>query len=211
MVKHTEDERDYNLGYARERETFSEAAKVSACIEKCKQLNRALLAIFVAFCCLTAYGVYEMNYLKESVESLNKKGLEEKSPDEDKVYVYNMEDVLMQTGLAEENRKFESDMAALEKEINKAEKKVRSMKDKKLQKEYREMYMKSLTLKRDNIVSEHEKFMKSLLKNTNKALAETVKENNIKVIFNNKAVIFSTNYVTDVTPIVAEKLKAEME
>lgn len=117
----------------------------------------------------------------------------------------------MQTGLADENRKFEANMANLETEIDKAEKKVNSMKDKKLQKEYREMYMKSLTLKRDNLVEEHEKFMKSLLKNINKTLAEVAKEHRVKVVFNNKAVIFSTNFVTDITSIVSEKLKERME
>lgn len=126
-------------------------------------------------------------------------------------YVYNMEAVLMQSGLADENRKFETNMANLETEIDKAEKKVKSMKDEKLKKEYREMYMKSLTLKRDTLIEEHEKFMKSLLKNINKTLAEVANNYGVKVIFNNKSVVFSTNYVTDITPIVSAKLKARME
>lgn len=129
----------------------------------------------------------------------------------DNTYVYNMEAVLMQTGLADENRKFEADMANLEKEIDEAERKVKSMKDKKLQNEYREMYMKSLTLKRDTLVEEHEKFMKSLLKNINKALSEVAREKNMKVILSNKAVVYSTNYVTDITPAVAAKLKEKMD
>ncbi len=145
---------------------------------------------------IVLYNSYMINSLKHNIEH---------------TYVYNMEAVLMQTGLAEENRKFESDMVGLEKEIDAAEKKVKSMKDKKLQEEYREMYMKSLTLKRNTLVEDHEKFMKSLLKNINKTLAEVAKKNNVKVIFSNKAVIFSTNYVTDVTPVVAKKLKEKMD
>ncbi|MBQ9271265.1 MAG: OmpH family outer membrane protein [Alphaproteobacteria bacterium] len=145
---------------------------------------------------IVLYNSYMINSLKHNIEH---------------TYVYNMEAVLMQTGLAEENRKFESDMVGLEKEIDAAEKKVKSMKDKKLQEEYREMYMKSLTLKRNTLVEDHEKFMKSLLKNINKTLTEVAKKNNVKVIFSNKAVIFSTNYVTDVTPVVAKKLKEKMD
>ncbi len=158
--------------------------------------NKKLAAILIVCACLLGYNTYEVQRLKHVV---------------DHTYVYNMEAVLMQTGLADENRKFEANMANLETEIDKAEKKVNSMKDKKLQKEYREMYMKSLTLKRDNLVEEHEKFMKSLLKNINKTLAEVAKEHRVKVVFNNKAVIFSTNFVTDITSIVSEKLKERME
>ena len=155
-----------------------------------------LVSVVAILAVLNVYSLIKLHQLSKTI---------------DNTYVYNMEAVLMQTGLADENRKFETSMADLEKEIDAAESKVKSMKDKKLQNEYREMYMKSLTLKRNTLVEEHEKFMKSLLKNINKTLAETARENNVKVIFSNKAVIFSTNYVTDITPIVAAKLKEEME
>ncbi|MBR1825004.1 MAG: OmpH family outer membrane protein [Alphaproteobacteria bacterium] len=158
--------------------------------------NGLLIFVVLLLYGLVGYNTYEIKSLKHNV---------------DHTYVYNMEAVLMQTGMADENRKFETNMANLEKEIDAAEKKVKSMKDKKLQEEYREMYMKSLTLKRNTLVEEHEKFMKSLLKNINKTLAEVAKDNNVKVIFSNKAIIFSTNYVTDVTPTVAAKLKTKME
>ena len=49
------------------------------------------------------------------------------------------------------------------------------------------------------------------LKNINKTLAEVANNYGVKVIFNNKSVVFSTNYVTDITPIVSAKLKARME
>lgn len=163
---------------------------------KNKYNAKILIAALIICVCLLGYNTYEVQRLKHVV---------------DHTFVYNMEEVLMQTGLADENRKFEANMADLEKEIDKAEKKVNSMKDKKLQQEYREMYMKSLTLKRDNLIEEHEKFMKSLLKNINKTLSEVAKKHHVKVIFNNKAVIFSTKYVTNITPLVTAKLKEEME
>lgn len=207
MAKKTEQEQTLDLGDVEEKNPPRVEKKSAAKAEKSdskspaqlKKLNldkKPLLIIIFILCVLLGYNTYEVQRLKHVV---------------DHTFVYDIEAVLMQTGLADENRKFEANMAELENEIDKAEKKVNSMKDKKLQEEYREMYMKSLTLKRDNLVEEHEKFMKSLLKNINKTLAEVAKKHHVKVIFNNKAVVFSTKYVTNITPLVAAKLKEKME
>ena len=205
MAKKTEQEQTLDLGDVEEknppRVEKKSSAKTASSVEQMPtpntQKNNSLLAVIVGILVLlNAFYIYEIVKLNKVINH---------------TFVYNMEAVLLQTGLADENRKFEANMADLEQEIDKAEKKVNSMKDKKLQAEYREMYMKSLTLKRDNLVEEHEKFMKTLLKNVNKTLAEVAKRHNVKVIFNNKAVIFSTNYVTDVTPLVSAKLKEKME
>ena len=205
MAKKTEQEQTLDLGDVEQKNSprveKKSSAKIASSVEQMPtpntQKNNSLLAVIVGILVLlNALYIYEIVKLNKVINH---------------TFVYNMEAVLLQTGLADENRKFEANMADLEQEIDKAEKKVNSMKDKKLQAEYRDMYMKSLTLKRDNLVEEHEKFMKTLLKNVNKTLAEVAKRHNVKVIFNNKAVIFSTNYVTDVTPLVSAKLKEKME
>ena len=204
MRKKSELEQTLDLGDAEEKnltkpqkEKKIKAAETVVSPEQPRQKERIWLFLIIVLLVIsnvyTLYKVYELNHTVNHT------------------YVYNMEAVLMQTGMADENRKFEANMAGLEKEIDAAEKKVKSMKDKKLQEEYREMYMKSLTLKRDTLIEEHEKFMKNLLKNINKALSEVAKERKVKVIFSNKSVIFSTNFVKDVTPIVAQKLKVKME
>ena len=159
----TSDSENKKMTLQQEADNKKEAQKCNSCG------NVVLFLVVLSLYVLLGYNAYEINALQHNIEH---------------TYVYNMEAVLMQTGLADENRKFETNMADLEKEIDAAEKKVKSMKDEKLRQEYRDMYMKSLTLKRNTLVEEHEKFMKSLLKNVKKTLAEVAKENDVKVIFN---------------------------
>ncbi len=127
-----------------------------------------------------------------------------------KVYVYSMENVLLLAGMADENKQYQIEMDKLGKEIDAAKKKLNGMKDKKLKQEYSDMYMKSLTLKRDTLVETHEKFMANLLKNVNRALLAVTDKYKAPTIFTAKSIAVHTPNVVDVTDEISKYLKDTM-
>ena len=135
----------------------------------------------------------------------------EKVVDHDsKIYVYSMENVLLLAGMADENKKHQIELDKLEKEIDAAKKKLNSIKDKKLKQEYSEVYMKSLSLKRDTLVETHKKFMDNLLKNTNRALLAVTEKYKAPTIFSAKSIVVHTPNVVDVTEEISNYLKDTM-
>lgn len=127
------------------------------------------------------------------------------------VYVFNMEGALLMAGMDEENQQFKADLYNLEKDIDAANKKLDTIKDKKLKKEYQEMYMNSLKIKRDDLIKEHEKFVNAISKNVSKALVKVASEHNVETIFSYKSIAVTTPYVVDVTPRIVEILKKKMD
>lgn len=127
------------------------------------------------------------------------------------VYVYNMEGALVLAGMADENQQFEAELRNLESDIDASTRKLKTIKDAKLKEEYQEMYMKSLKIKRDDLIKKHEKFVTDISKNVNKALIKVADKNNVSTIYMMKAIAVNTPYVVDVTPQIAEILKKKMD
>lgn len=127
-----------------------------------------------------------------------------------KIYVYSMENVLLLAGMADENKQHQIELDKLEKEIDAAQKKLNGIKDKKLKQEYSEVYMKSLSLKRDTLVETHEKFMSNLLKNVNRALLAVTEKYKAPTIFAAKSIAVHTPNVVDVTDEISKYLKDTM-
>ena len=126
------------------------------------------------------------------------------------VYIYNMENTLLLAGMADENQQFEKELTQLEKEIDASTKKLSTIKDEKLKQEYQDMYMKSLKIKRDDLIKKHEEFVQTLSKNVNKSLVKVAEKNHVATIFAARAIAVTTPYVVDVTPQIAEILKKKM-
>ncbi len=149
--------------------------------------------------------------LLANVFSMHKINELEKVVDHDsKVYVYSMENVLLLAGMADENKQYQIEMDKLGKEIDAAQKKLNGMKDKKLKQEYSDMYMKSLTLKRDTLVETHDKFMANLLKNVNRALLTVTAKYKAPTIYTAKSIAVHTPNVIDVTDEISDYLKDNM-
>ena len=127
------------------------------------------------------------------------------------IYVYNMENSLLLAGMAEENQKFEADMYDLEKEIDAAMEKLKTIKDQKLKEEYQEMYMNSLKIKRDDLIKAHEEFVNNLSKNVGKALVKVANKYKVATIFSTKSIAVTTPYVVDVTPQIVDILRKKMD
>ncbi len=127
--------------------------------------------------------------------------------DNRKIYVFSMEDTVMALGMLENRRQFEMKVGKLNEEVRAAEKKVKGIKDKAVQSEYSEVYMKSLQIKRDNLIEEYEKQMSDLTKRINSALESIVVEQKLPVVWASKNIAVSTQEVIDITPEVVAKLQ----
>ncbi|MBQ7632764.1 MAG: hypothetical protein IJS88_01450 [Alphaproteobacteria bacterium] len=136
--------------------------------------------------------------------------LEKRVSHDSNIYVYSMENVLLLAGMAEENKEYQIEFDKLAKDIDAAQKKLNSIKDKKLRQEYSEVYMKSLQLKRDTLVETHDKFKADLLKNINRALLAVTEKYNAPTIFYAKSIAVHTPNVVDVTDEISKYLKDTM-
>lgn len=136
--------------------------------------------------------------------------LAQRVDDNRKIYMYNMEETLKLAGIPESSQKFESDIASLEREVQEAQEKIKTLKEAQVKEEFSEMYLRSLKMKRDELISKYSESMQDVLSVINSALEEVARENNVHTIFMANAIAISTEYVVDVTPQVVKKMQEQM-
>ncbi len=124
-----------------------------------------------------------------------------------KVYIYNLEEVLMTLNIVEEKQKFEAEIVKLNDELLEAEKKIKSLQDAKVKENFSQMYLSNLRLKRDELIAGYEKKVKDLTDKVNIALAEIAKGKGASTIFLRDVVAVNTPYVEDVTTEVINRVK----
>lgn len=124
-----------------------------------------------------------------------------------KIYVYDLQEVIRHTGIAEAKQKYEQDVISLNEDLLAAEKKIKSLKDAKVKEDFSEVYLKNLRLKRDELVENYEKSISELTGKINVALAEIAKEKDTSAIFVRDIIVVKTPYVEDVTDDVIKHLK----
>ena len=101
---------------------------------------------------------------------------------------------------------FEKNVRAINKEIEEARKKIQKLEKSKVKKDFAELYMRSLTLKKDNMQKDHEKALQNAVDSINAALDKIMKEKKIPAIFKADAIAYSSGNVIDVTPEVIDLL-----
>jgi len=127
--------------------------------------------------------------------------------DNRRIYVYNMEETLLAAGIPASSQQFESDIASLEREVADAQEKIKTLKEAQVKEEFSDMYLRSLKMKRDELINKYSESMQVVLDAINQALEEVARENNVHTIFLSSAIAVSTEYVVDVTPQVIAKMK----
>ena len=178
-----------------------------------KKYNR-MLRITAGVSCLALVGLALFTYSLEQriarVEA-NTSQIEDKLAkrvdDNRKIYVYNMEETLLAAGIPASSQQFESDIASLEREVADAQEKIKTLKEAQVKEEFSDMYLRSLKMKRDELINKYSESMQVVLDAINQALEEVARENNVHTIFLSSAIAISTEYVVDVTPQVIEKMK----
>ncbi len=127
--------------------------------------------------------------------------------DNRKIYVYNMEETLLAAGIPASSQQFETDIASLEREVADAQEKIKTLKEAQVKEEFSDMYLRSLKMRRDELINKYSESMQVVLNAINQALEEVARENNVHTIFLSSAIAISTEYVVDVTPQVIEKMQ----
>lgn len=123
-----------------------------------------------------------------------------------KVYVYDLQKVLLSTNLVETKQQYEQDIVKLNNELLAAEKKIKTLKDAKVKEDFSTVYFSNLRLKRDELVSQYEKNVQETTNKINAALSEIAKQQNISTIFVSDMIVVKTPYIIDVTNEVIEKI-----
>ena len=148
----------------------------------------------------------DVQMLKSQVANMNAE-LSQKFEEGNKVYVFSMEETILAMGMLDKKRLFEQRVNRLNDEVRAAEKKLNSIKDKSVRSEYSEVYMKSLQIKRNNLITDYEKEMTDLTNRINKALEDVVSERNLPVVLTAKDIAVTTQNVVDITKDVIAKLQ----
>ena len=109
--------------------------------------------------------------------------------------------------IIEVKKNYEESLVKLNDELIETEKKIKSLKDAKVQKDVLQTYLKSLKIKRDEIVSNYEKAVAELSEKMNKALDAVVKEKNVPAIFVQNAIAIKTPNTVDLTQDIIAQMK----
>ncbi len=133
--------------------------------------------------------------------------LAQRVDDNRRIYVYNMEETLRAAGVPASSQQFETDIASLEREVTDAQEKIKTLKEAQVKEEFSDMYLRSLRMRRDELINKYSESMQVVLNAINKALEEVARENNVHTIFLSSAIAISTEYVVDVTPQVIERMQ----
>lgn len=124
-----------------------------------------------------------------------------------KIYVYSLDEVLLKSQVLETKQKFDAEIVKLNEELKVGEKKIKSLKDKKVKIDFSDIYLKNLRNKRDELVENYQKTVEEVTQKINTALEEIVKEKEIPAVFVKKAIAIPSPYVIDITDEVVEKIK----
>ena len=146
--------------------------------------------------------LYVTDYLQQRVDNL-----EEELDKSRKVYVYNLQAAVVESNMIKIKEDFEKNVEALNKEIDEARKKIQKLEKSNVKKDFAELYLRSLTLKKDNMLKDHKKALQDAADDINAALDKIIKEKKIPAIFKVDAIAYSSDNIVDVTPEVINLLK----
>lgn len=182
--------------------------------ENKRQKNNIMLSVVAGAVCLALIGLAYFTYsLEKRITKVEndtaqmEDNLAKRVDDNRKIYVYSMEETLRAAGIPASSQQFETDIASLEKEVADAQEKIKTLKEAQVQEEFSDMYLRSLKMRRDELINKYSESMQVVLNAINQALEEVARENNVHTIFLSSAIAISTEYVVDVTPQVIEKMK----
>lgn len=128
-----------------------------------------------------------------------------------KIYVFSLDDTVLSLGMLDKKKLFEQKVNKLNDEVRAAEKKLKGIKDQSVRSEYSEVYMKSLQIKRNNLIMDYEKEMAELNNRINKALEDVVVEQKLPAVWSAKNIAVATPDVVDITEAVIAKLQKSEE
>ena len=124
-----------------------------------------------------------------------------------KIYIYDLEAVVASSNLVTLKQEFEQKIQELSKELEEAQKKIKSIKDSKIKADFSDVYLNSLKLKRDDMVKAYDEIMIQATENINIAVKEVVIAKKASTIVSSKSITVKTDYVVDLTPEISALVK----
>ena len=179
-------------------------AKIQKKINYFTMANCSMILSIVAFLAVVTCYV-QIGFLKAQSETLRAE------LQTNKIYYYNLENVIASSSLVGIRNDFETKLQALAVEVETAQKKIQSIKDAKVKDDFTEMYMKSLKMKRDDLLKAYDEAMIQATDNVNEALKEIAEEKNVSTIFTSKALAVTTDDTIDLTQEIIEIVNKKNE
>lgn len=141
------------------------------------------------------------------MQDISDKNMQESITQNKKVYVYDLEKTLKGIKLDEINNEFSNQIAILGDEVTSAQKKISSLKETKDKDDFSEVYLQSLKLKRDNMITEYNRTLENITEQVNKTVSEIADEKGASAVFDKRIVASQSKYVEDITEEVIKRVK----
>lgn len=117
-----------------------------------------------------------------------------------KTYVYDINRVVANhPDLVALQQNYVNQLADLNKQLENANKKLADIKDKKAKAEFSEVYLSTLTLKRDTLTEQYRESVNIVSDKINKKLSDLVTKRGAGVVYNYSAIAVTTPNVVDIT------------
>lgn len=163
-----------------------------------------LTVLTVLFLTTFVYQAVQNSKFKKQVESLallSARG--------DIVYVYSPETLVTQSPeIVAMKENYTRKANELTKEIEEAGQKIKNFKNEKVKEDFSDIYLQSLTNKRNELVENYQKQLQDITLKVNQALENVMNANNITAVFDTKVLLGRSNKVIDITNLVAQNFEA---
>ena len=151
--------------------------------------------IFLLFCGIIGFQQSHIKRLENQVENSRY------------VYVYDVEEVLRGIRLDDLNREFEAKISILNQEVSSAQDKISTLKNSKVKEDFSDVYLKSLKLKRDNMVKEYGRMLQNITNEINEKVTGLALDNGIAVVFDKRFITVRTPQVIDLTDEIIRQVQ----
>lgn len=166
-------------------------------------ISCGLLIFFVISLCIYNFKIY---FALEKLQE-NNIDLQEQIKLNRYIYIYDLKKIIISyPNLLAKQQEYKSKIEKLSLETEEATQKINKLKKENIKEEFSDVYIKSLLLKRNNLLEEYDQMMNNVTANVNKALEKIINTKDINVVFPADIIKIRSKYVIDITDEVLNNI-----
>ncbi len=166
-------------------------------------ISCGLLIFFVISLCIYNFKIY---FALEKLQE-NNIDLQEQIKLNRYIYIYDLKKIIIAyPNLLDKQQEYKSKIEKLSLETEEATQKINQLEKENIKEEFSDVYIKSLLLKRNNLLEEYDQMMNNVTANVNKALEKIINTKDINVVFPADTIKIRSKYVIDITDEVLNNI-----
>lgn len=166
-------------------------------------ISCGLLIFFVISLCIYNFKIY---FALEKLQE-NNIDLQQQIKLNRYIYIYDLKKIIIAyPNLLDKQQEYKSKIEKLSLETEEATQKINQLEKENIKEEFSDVYIKSLLLKRNNLLEEYDQMMNNVTANVNKALEKIINTKDINVVFPADTIKIRSKYVIDITDEVLNNI-----